>query len=539
MAYDSGQSTTIAAGQDALLGGNVEVDGTTSNVTITTGRDITGSGTVQAGQDTTLTAGRNLSMTGTIKTGNNLGLQAGQDLTVGPTLAAGGTETVTATNGSATLGGAALSAGDMRVTAGTDVTTQGSVESLGNLTLTAQSGSLSANGPVQAAGNATLNAGQTLGLNGATTVSRNLTLTGNNITTQGVAVGGNLSATAQNNLDTSAAQVNSTALDPTAPITANTPAFTSVNGTATLKGAHVTTVNAVIGGAYNATGTSSLTTGGKAIYLAGANLNGGTVTNVGQQLANGNLNVSGTTVSNQGVLSSQAASTITATDLTNSGLVQGLTNTLNVANSTTNTGALVGVNALNLNTTSLNNSNGIIFAGNLAAPSAVTGDATVTVTGGNGSFINTNGEILGAKKRLRWPQTWSKTEKFSATQRSAAGQSADSGVLLREPVLFLTAARSRSAGTWVAGFATPPMRSRRTPRRKRCPDPQLKPCQQRPNRPDRSQGQGHRQRRQAALGQQGRDESQGEHREQNFPASHAAHRRVMASWTAMLSTAKS
>jgi filamentous hemagglutinin len=393
----SGQSTTITSGQDALLGGNIEVDGPTSNATITAARDVTGTGTVQAGQNTTLTAGRNLSMTGTIETGNNLGLQAGQNLTVGPTLAAGGTETVTATNGSATLGGAALSAGDMTVTAGADVTAQGSVKSLGNLSVNAQIGNLSANGPVQAAGNATLNAGQTLALNGAVTVSKNLTLTGNNITTQGLAVGGNLAATAQNNLDTSAGQVNSTAFDPTAPITASTPAFVSVNGTATLTGASVTTANAVIGGAYNATGTNSLTTGGNAIYLAGANLNGGTVTNVGQQLVNGNLAVTGTTVLNQGVLSSQAASTFIATNLTNSGLIQGLTNTLNVANSTTNSGALVGVNALNLATTSLNNSNGLIFAGNLVSPSAASGDATVTLSGGNGSFNNTNGEILGAK----------------------------------------------------------------------------------------------------------------------------------------------
>ncbi|WP_231337633.1 two-partner secretion domain-containing protein [Paraburkholderia sprentiae] len=384
----SGQSSVITATRDVTLDGGLEVDGT-GNATVSAGRDLTGSGTqgvaLSVANDTTLTAGRDLSLGGAIQTGHNVAATAARNLSVGATTAVG-TETLTATNGSATLNGNALSGGDMIVTAGTDVIGTGGIQTLGNLNINAQGGKLTASSAVQAAGNAKLNAGQSLALNAQTTVSGDAALTGTDITTQGLSVGGNLTAVAQNSLDTSAGQLN-------AAFDANAPALT-VNGNATLSGANVTTANAVIGGTYNATGTNSVTTGGTAAYQGDATLAGGTVTNVGKQMAAGNLTVSGTTVTNQGSLSSLQTMTVNATDLSNSGSIYGPTNTLNVSGSTTNTGGLLATNALTLTTNSLNNSNGLIFAGDVNNQTSPVGDVTVNVNGGNGDFTNISGQIL-------------------------------------------------------------------------------------------------------------------------------------------------
>ncbi|SDG97912.1 filamentous hemagglutinin [Paraburkholderia steynii] len=380
----SGQSTTVTATRDVTLDGVLEVDGS-GNAVVGAGRDITGTGNVSVANDTTLTAGRNLAMSGSIQTGNNLGATVAQNLVVGATTAVG-TETLTATAGNATLAGNALSGGDMKVNAGTNLTAQGKVQSLGNVGLNAQGGNLETGGAVSAAGSATLNAGQNLTLGDQTTVSQDATLTGTNIATKGLAIGGNLVASATHNLDTSAGQLN-------APFSASAPAV-SVNGNATLTGANVTTANAVIGGTYSAKGTTVLTTGGTAAYKGDATLTGGAVTNVGTQMAAGNLTVSGTTVSNQGSLSSLQTMTVNAADLTNSGTIYGPTTNVNVSGSTTNTGGLLATNALALTTGSLNNGNGLIFAGDVNNPTSATGNANVTVTGGNGTFNNTNGQIL-------------------------------------------------------------------------------------------------------------------------------------------------
>ncbi|WP_244136840.1 beta strand repeat-containing protein [Burkholderia pyrrocinia] len=201
-----------------------------------------------------------------------------------------------------------------------------------------------------------------------------------------MAVGGNLTATATNNLDTSAGQLNQ-------PFSATAPAL-SVGGNATLSGANVTTANAVVGGTTQITGTQSLTTGGTAAFKGDATLAGGTVNNVGTQMAAGNLNVSGTTVSNSGSLSSLQTANVTATNLNNSGTIYGPTSNFDVSRATTNSGGLLATNALNLTTGSLSNANGLIFSGDVNNPTTAVGNTTVTVMGGNGSFDNTNGRIL-------------------------------------------------------------------------------------------------------------------------------------------------
>ncbi|WP_244107004.1 filamentous hemagglutinin N-terminal domain-containing protein [Burkholderia ambifaria] len=381
----SGQTTTIAAARDVSLNGGLAVSNT-GNASVTAGRDINGTGAINVANDTTLNAGNNVAVSGAIQTGNNLSATAGQNLSVGATTVVG-TSTLTATNGSATLTGDALSGGATTIAAGTDVNAQGSVKSLGDLNANAKAGNLAVAGAVSTSGNANLNAGQNLTLNGQTTASNDANLTATNIATQGVAVGGNLTATATNNLDTSAGQLNQ-------PFSATAPAL-SVGGNATLSGANVTTANAVVGGTTRITGTQSITTGGTAAFKGDATLAGGTVSNVGTQMAAGNLNVSGTTVTNTGSLSSLQTAAVTATNLNNSGTIYGPTTNFNVSGATTNSGGLLATNALNLTTGSLNNANGLIYSGDVNNPTAAIGNTTVTVTGGNGSFDNTNGRILG------------------------------------------------------------------------------------------------------------------------------------------------
>ncbi|HDR8934503.1 beta strand repeat-containing protein [Burkholderia vietnamiensis] len=380
---NSGQSTAISAGRDANLNGGLSVNGT-GNASVTAGRDINGSGALTVANDTTLKAGNNVGISGAIQAGNNLSATAGNNLSVGATTAVG-TSTLTAKNGSATLTGDALSGGATTIAAGTDVNAQGSVKTLGDLSINATSGNVTATGAVASAGSATLSAGQNLTLNGQTTVSQDTTLTGNNITTQGVAVGGNLTATATNNLDTSAGQLN-------AQFDASAPAL-SVNGNATLKGTNVTTANAVVGGTTQIAASQNLTTGGTAAFKGDASLSGNTITNVGTQMAGGNLNVSGFNVTNTGSLSSLQTATVNTTNLNNSGSIYGPTANVNVSNATVNSGSLLATNALNVTTGSLSNS-GLLFAGDVKNPTTATGDTTVTVTGGNGSFDNSAGKIL-------------------------------------------------------------------------------------------------------------------------------------------------
>ncbi|MEK7898024.1 beta strand repeat-containing protein [Burkholderia contaminans] len=423
----SGQTATIAATRDANLNGGVEVDNA-GNATVTAGRDITGSGAMNVANDTTLNAGNNIAVSGAIQTGNNLIATAGQNLAVGGATAVGNSA-LTATNGSATLTGNALSGGTTTISAGTDVNAQGSLKSLGDLAVTAKSGSLTAGGPVATGGNATLSAGQSMTLNGQTTVSKDGSFTATNITTQGVAVGGNLTAKASNNLDTSAGQLN-------AQFDANAPAL-SVGGNATLSGANVTTANAVVGGTTAITGTQSVTAGGTAAFKGGATLTGGTVTNVGTQLSGSNLSVSGSNVSNTGTLSSLATSTVNAANLTNSGSIYGATTGLTVSGTTTNSGSLLATNALNLTTNALSNRNGLIFAGDVNNKTAPTGDVTVTVNGGNGTYDNTAGQILAQHDlTLNLPN-----QAFDPSAASA-------GAINLGNALTINAQQINNSGTW-------------------------------------------------------------------------------------------
>ncbi|WP_081081637.1 filamentous hemagglutinin N-terminal domain-containing protein [Burkholderia stagnalis] len=423
----SGQSTSLTAARDVNLNGGLEVDGS-GNASVAAGRNVTGNGAVNVANDTTLTAGNNIGITGAIQTGNNLSATAANNVSVGATIAVG-SSTLTSTNGSATLAGNVLSGGAAAITAGGDINAQGSVVSLGDLSANARSGSLTAAGPVSTAGNANLSAGQNLTLNGQATVSKDATLTGANIATQGLSVGGNLTATASGNLDTSAGQLNQ-------PFSASAPAV-SVGGNAVMSGANIVTANAVVAGTTQISGTQSLTTGGTAAYKGSATLAGGTVNNVGTQMAAGNLTVSGSNVSNTGTLSSLATTNVNASNLTNSGSIYGATSGLNVSGTTTNSGSLLATNALSLTTTALINRGGTIFAGDVNNQSAPTGDVVVTVNGSSGSFDNTSGQIL-AQHNLT----------LNLPNQAFDPSAATAGTINLGNALAINAQQVNNSGTW-------------------------------------------------------------------------------------------
>ncbi|WP_080412168.1 filamentous hemagglutinin N-terminal domain-containing protein [Burkholderia ubonensis] len=423
----SGQSTSLTATRDVNLNGGLEVDGS-GDAIVAAGRNVTGGGAVSVANDTSLTAGNNIGITGAIQTGNNLSATAANNVSVGATTAVG-SSTLTATNGSATLAGNMLSGGATAITAGGDINAQGSVTSLGDLSANARSGSLTAAGPVSTAGVASLNAGQSLTLNGQTTVSKDATLTGTNITTQGLSVGGNLTAAASGNLDTSGGQLHQ-------PFSASAPAV-SVGGNAVMSGANVVTANAVVGGTTQISGSQSLTTGGTAAYKGNATLAGGTVNNVGTQMAAGNLTVSGSNVSNAGTLSTLAAANVSAANLTNSGSIYGATSGLHVSGTTTNAGSLLATNALNLTTSALNNRGGTIFAGDVNHQGAPTGDVVVTVYGGAGSFDNTSGQILAQHNLM-----------LNLPNQAFDPSAATAGSINLGSALTINAQQVNNSGTW-------------------------------------------------------------------------------------------
>ncbi|WP_321941873.1 two-partner secretion domain-containing protein [Paraburkholderia tropica] len=411
----SGGDTGMRAGGNVALDGGLEADGT-GNANVAAGGDITGAGAISVAHDTTLTAGRDIALTGAVQTGHDLSVTAAQDLSVAAVTAVG-KASLAATAGSATLTGDALSGGDMSIHAGTDVDTRGGVQTLGNLDVNAGR-DVNAAGPVAVAGDASLSAGGNLALGGATTVQGNVALSGANIAAHDVSVDGNLNAKATQTLDTTAGAL-------------------AVNGTAALAGATIATGNAVIGGRYSASAVQALNTTGTGAYLGDASLAGASVTNSGTQMAAGTLGVSGASVTNTGGLSGLAGASVDTNDLVNTGSIYGSTATIHAANSVTNTGALLATHALSITTNALNNAGGLIFAGDVNDPTAATGDVNVTVTGGDGAFNNTNGQILGQNSlTLNLPQ-----QNFDPSAASV-------GTLNGGNAFALSVAAISNGGTW-------------------------------------------------------------------------------------------
>ncbi|MFM0465503.1 filamentous hemagglutinin N-terminal domain-containing protein, partial [Paraburkholderia sediminicola] len=372
-------NTGLTAGTDLTVSGNVSGNGTGS---LNAGGNLSGGGNASFGGDAALNAGQAIDLSGVVRTGGNLNAAAGTSLTVGAATAVGNA-TLEADGGDTVINGAVLSGGNLVAQATGNLTVAGSTTSLGTTALTAQGGNLSAQGDLNSAGDASLSAGQNLAVTGTTQVGGNATLSGADITTGGTTtVSGTLNATAQNALDLSAGQLN-------------------VVGDASLSGTDVSTGGALIGGNLTANADNQLTTGGSQTLVQGAAMLTGThgVTNTSSVLVGGPLTVTGATVTNaaDANLISIAATTVHATDLNNAGAIAGLTTAVAADGSlTNNNGAIIGTNSLDVTTGNLaGNQNGVLFAGStdVADPGA-SGDATVTITGGNGTFNNTGGQIL-------------------------------------------------------------------------------------------------------------------------------------------------
>lgn len=361
-------------GAAGSTGGNVSLSGMTGSVTtagnvvspgtlsVTAGTDANLGGQVLANGPVTVTA-----QTGSIATSGQIGsnadltLAGAQNVTVGGEAQSAGKTTITATGGSATVNGALTSNGDTTITAGRDASVAGSVSSGGNTNIQAGSGSATVTGSLLSMGGATVTGGQNVNLAGS------------------VATGGNLAATAGQTLKVGQ--------------------LTWVGGDATLRGADITIGSAsgqsnAVNGKLDAAATNSLTLTGDTtatnVALAGA-----TVANQGTTVANQQLAVNGGTVSNSGMLAGNQVS-VNANNLVNRGTLGGQVVDVTAANSLDDAGGLlVGAQRLNVTTAALaSNAGGTIFAGDLSGRSPLTGDLTLTVTGGDGSFNNAAGQLL-------------------------------------------------------------------------------------------------------------------------------------------------
>jgi filamentous hemagglutinin len=392
-----GKDATIAATNGNLnLAGNLAGHGAG---TLTAGGSIAGAGNTQFTNDTQLMAAKDIALAGTVGVGGNLNATAGNNLGMGATTVLGNA-TLAATQGNVALNGATTTGGNLQANAGTDLVAAGAVNSLQNIALSAGR-NLTTSSTVGASSNLTASAGQILALNGVTTSLGNATLNGSNIATGGdLNVGGTLQAAAQNNLNltggllTVGRDANLTGADVTLGGAASATSITAANPNP---------VNA-IGGNLTATASNSVTTDNVGVVKGNATLNGAnSVTNNGNWLAAGDVNVTTQQATNSAgaALQSLGTATINATNLTNAGTVYGVNTNVNATNSiVNNNGALLARDNLTLVTnTFAANQGGLLFAGDTSAVSTAppgSGNVSLTVNGGAGSFNNAGGQILAS-----------------------------------------------------------------------------------------------------------------------------------------------
>ncbi|ANH74766.1 filamentous hemagglutinin family outer membrane protein [Ralstonia insidiosa] len=374
-------ATTLTATRDATIAGTGSVTAGTT-LSATAGRNLDVSGGAASGGDTTLTAtSGTLSTSGTVLAGGNANLSGQTSATLGGTVYA--TQAVIAQSAAGTTsatGTVIAHSGSVALT-GTNVSVSGGTQSGTDTMLTATQGNATIDGQAAALGKLTVSATQDITGQGSTAsvgdtnlaAGRNIALTGSSQTA------GNLTATAANNVAITALPV--------------------VGGNATLTGANVSLgkvgATSQVNGTLQATGTQSVATAGT-INAATANLRGGTVTNSGTVTASNALTATGTTLTNTGTLGG-ATTTVHGTNVVNSGLIGGQTVNVTADNTLSNqNGTLLGTQTLNVTANALtSNQNGVMFAGDPAGKTPG-GDLTLTVSGGNGSYNNTGGQILAA-----------------------------------------------------------------------------------------------------------------------------------------------
>lgn len=370
--------TTLTSGGAMTLAGGLFGLGLAS---IHAGGAIDGGGALTYAKDIDVNAGGGIAL-GAVQGAGKFTAVSGGDMSFGATTAVGEVS-ATSKAGSVTFGGLLQSGGNVRVQAANDAALTGGVASMGTVNVEGTHGNVTVAG-VSANGDATLHGGQNVTLSGNSVVAGQLGVSGGNVTLSGSAVGSkNVTVSAQGTVDAGNASV-----------------VASQN--LQVNGSNVTLGNATVGGSLTAQASNQLTlAGGRAVNVVGnatlTSQNG--LYNAAHVLA-GSLNVSAPNLTNAAgaSLASVGATTINASNFTNAGLVNGTTTNVTVGGGLTNVGgSLMGVNALNINTGSLNNQNGIIFAGNPSVGTGATGDVSLTINGGNGAFYNVGGQLLAQR----------------------------------------------------------------------------------------------------------------------------------------------
>ncbi|TCW85641.1 adhesin [Burkholderia sp. SRS-46] len=370
--------TTLTSGGAMTLAGGLFGLGLAS---IHAGGAIDGGGALTYAKDIDVKAGGGIAL-GAVQGAGKFTAESGGDMSFGAATAVGDVS-ATSNAGSVTFGGLLQSGGNVRVQAANDVALTGGVGSTATVNVDGTHGNVTVAG-VSANGDATLHGGQSVTLSGNSVVAGQLGVSGGNVTLNGTVAGSkNVTVSAQGTVDAGNASV-----------------VASQN--LKMTGANVTLGNATVGGALTAQASNQLTlAGGRAVNVVGnatlTSQNG--LYNAAHVLA-GSLNVSAPNLTNAAGASfaSIGATTINASNFTNAGLVNGTTTNVTVGGGLTNVGgSLMGVNALNINTGSLNNQNGIVFAGNPSVGTGATGDVSLTINGGNGAFYNVGGQLLAQR----------------------------------------------------------------------------------------------------------------------------------------------
>ncbi|CAE6812241.1 MULTISPECIES: filamentous hemagglutinin N-terminal domain-containing protein [Paraburkholderia] len=411
--------TTLTSGSTTTLTGTFLGLGL---ATINAGGSVNGGGALTFGKDITIGAGAGITL-GVIQGAGLFTATSVGDISLGATTAVGNV-TARSTSGSVTFGGDLQSGGNVAIQAARDAKVTGAVSSMGTVNVTGTAGNVTVAG-VSSNGDTTMSAGQKLTLSGTSTVAGQFTLSGGNVTLSGSQGGSkNVSVTAQGTLDASQASMVST-------------------GNMQFSGTNVTLGTAIVGGALTATASNQLSLVGSAVDVVGAATltSGNGFYNASQVLSGGTLYVSAPNLTNaaSASLASTTTTTINASSFTNAGLVNGATTNVTVAGGLNNTGgSLMAVNSLSINAGSLNNQNGIIFAGNPNTPNGpTTGDVSLTINGGDGSFNNANGQLL-AQRNMGINAT---NMAFDPSQ----------GTISQGGQLSITAALINNTGTWNYG----------------------------------------------------------------------------------------
>ncbi|WP_081073515.1 filamentous hemagglutinin N-terminal domain-containing protein [Burkholderia stagnalis] len=370
--------TTLTSGGAMTLGGGLFGLGAAN---LNAGGAITGGSALTFGKDIGVTSGAGVTL-GAIQGAGKFTATSNGDLSLGATTAVGGVS-ATSQTGSIAVNGALQSGGNVQIQAANNAQVSGAVSSMGTVNVNGVNGNVTLAG-VSSNGDATLHAGQNFTLGGSSVVAGQLGVSGGNVTLNGTVTGSkNVTVSGQGTVDAGNASI-------------------VASQDLKVSGANVTLGNVTVGGGLNAQASNQLTlAGGHAVNVVGnAALTSQNGLNNAAHVLAGSLNVSAPNLTNAAgaSLASIGATTINASNFTNAGLVNGTTTNVTVGGGLTNVGgSLMAVDALSINTGSLNNQNGVIFAGNPSVGTGATGDVSLTVNGGNGAFNNADGQLLAQR----------------------------------------------------------------------------------------------------------------------------------------------